>query len=508
MESSPTSIKATSKKDENFDPVLSLETEFHVINSVRLPDQVSSSESSDISEISKNKIKFQYRYWYTMFLTINASLGTFFVGWSVGVFDPIQKNLVCMFDWTEDEERIFFSLISASLQFGAIIGAIVSGYITKKLGRRKAYMLTNIISFIGTALTLILNEYTMIAGRFTCGLCVGLYSTVSSVYVNEFVPYEITGLCGTVYEMVYSGAIFFSYVAGFNLPEVGSPQNQWWRIMVLIPAVLNAVNMFMLLFVFKYETPKFLYLNQKNIDGAIRSLSTIYIRNEDVEIMMNDLSKLSDPKNSEIAIKDLFTKKYIIRLFTACALMVGQQIGGADVVFMYSDHIYQQIVDDPALVRTYTFYTGVSVIMAGITSMFIIEKFGRKKLFIIGETLVVLILFTISAFYYFNMISTIIIYLFILFVFLNGVSIGPISYIYSTDVLPENGVGIAVVFNYLAAFACTQSFLFFEKSFLKSSGTYGLYGCASFLILTIAVMFVKETRNKSVREIDKLFDGK
>ncbi len=86
-----------------------------------------------------------------------------------------------------------------------------------------------------------------------------------------------------------------------------------------------------------------------------------------------------------------------------------------------------------------------------------------------------------------------------------GVSVGPIAYIYASDVLPEKGVCIAVICNYLTSYFSTQTFLFFEKSSLKLSGTISFYGLASLFMLVIGFFYLKETKNKSPTQVDRLF---
>jgi len=457
------------------------------------------------SEILNSKqFKFKFRFWYVILLTLNISIGNFFVGWCFGVFDPIQMNLVVMFDWTESEKDIYLSLISAFLPLGAVLGAFLSGPLSKKIGRRKAHILTDILCLIGTGITIILNVYTIIAGRLICGISIGLYSTLISVYVNEFAPYEISGLCGTIYEFFYCLGIFLSYVAGLNLPSEDEPQNDWWRIMVSIPGILCFIRMLCLLFVFKHDTPKFLFMNKNDVEESKKCLRTIYLSEEDVEEMIQDYTKFKH-ETKDIKFKDLFSKKYRIRLLLGCILMLGQQIGGVDVILMYSDHIYFPIVGTKKLATTFTLFSGFSMVVAGLISVFIIEKFGRRKLLITVQSLLVINLFVISFFYYMEYVSYVVIYLFILFIFLNGIGIAPISYIYTSDILPEYGVAISVLINYVASYFVTQTFLFFEKSFLRMHGTMAFFGFSSLFVLIIAIFFMKETKNKSANEIDKLF---
>jgi MFS family permease len=502
----PASFHSTSNlKQEHKEKILHLSEE--VVSNGRClttPQENNVMNSLDLSLVS-NYFKFEYRTSYVILLTLNISIGNFFTGWCVGVFDPIQINLVKMFDWTINEKNIYLSCISASLFLGAIIGALISSYFSLNLGRRGAYILTNIIGWIGIGMTIILNEYSIMVGRFITGISVGLYVTLTTVYASEFAPYEISGLCGTIYESTFSLGVFLCYLSGLFLPKKNEPQNEWWRIMVALPAITSLINMLCLIFVFRMDTPKYLYIFKGDVNQTKKCLRTIYKREEDVEEMCKDYSKLDNNHGSEVSFKNLFSKKYRKRLFIACVLMIAQQMNGADVFLMYSDHIYIQIVKDEKIATIFTLFTGLSIVLASITSLFIIEKFGRRNLFLIGQTFIVLDLFVISFLYYLEDISMKIIYLIILFIFMHGLSIGPIAYIYASDVVPEKGVSIAVIFNLLTSYFCTQTFLFFEKSPLKLPGTIGFYGCSSLLMLIIGILYMKETKNKSGTQIDKLF---
>lgn len=487
---------------EDLLPKVKLNYTDNILDNIKYDSTTSCYETDD--KLSK-KFYYEYRSWYVILLTINAATGNFFIGWNIGVFDPIQKHLSQMFNWTNDEEKLYLSLISSSLQFGAMFGALFSGYISRKLGRRKTYLYLDLISWVGISLTLIVNEYTMILGRLISGICVGVYSPLVCVYVNETAPYKISGICGAIYETCFCMGIFLSYIAGLNLPEENQPMNNWWRVMVSIPGILNAINMVNLLMFFKNEPPKFLYINKKETEKCANSLRCIYKSEDDVKQMLKDFKNFSEVQSSENGLSMMFKKKYRPRLFIACVLMIGQLVSGTDVIFMYSDHIYYELLGDKHEATIYTIYTGLAMVAAGISSILIIEPIGRRKLLMIGQSLLVLDLLVISLMYYFNCVYSVVIYFFIFSIFLNGISISPISYIYSSDILPENGVSLAVVSNYLTDFILCTSFLFMEKSFLKMHGTIGVYCIFSTIVLILSFSYVKETRNMSSKQIDDLF---
>jgi MFS family permease len=79
--------------------------------------------------------------------------------------------------------------ITAAMPGGSFIGALVSGYLTDKLGRRKAIQIGCVIWIIGSIISCASQSIGMlIAGRFINGLSVGICSAQVPVYVSELAP--------------------------------------------------------------------------------------------------------------------------------------------------------------------------------------------------------------------------------------------------------------------------------------------------------------------------------
>ena len=72
---------------------------------------------------------------------------------------------------------------------GSFIGALFSGYLTDKLGRRRAIQIGCAIWIIGSIISCAAQSIGMlIAGRFINGLSVGICSAQVPVYVTELAP--------------------------------------------------------------------------------------------------------------------------------------------------------------------------------------------------------------------------------------------------------------------------------------------------------------------------------
>src|SRR5687768_7355913 len=122
---------------------------------------------SDI-EGEKPKMKGAYNILYVSFAVLNASLGAFFFGYTMGVFNPAQEYI----------KREVYPKLSSTLLYlmtsvvpaGAAIGAFCAGPLTSRLGRRRSMMITDLISASATAMQILQGEVFLLAGRLICGI--------------------------------------------------------------------------------------------------------------------------------------------------------------------------------------------------------------------------------------------------------------------------------------------------------------------------------------------------
>jgi len=448
---------------------------------------------------------YQFNYCYPIFLTLNACICSFHVGYNLGVFDTMQANMTKLFNWNDDIKDVYISLISSSVLVGAIIGSLTSGPVLRAYGRRRSFFIYNIVALVGMILSVIMNEYVIIGGRILVGLSAGAFSALIPIYVNEYVPYEISGACGVTIEMAYALGISISYVLGLGLPnpEDQTPENWYWCVMFLFPIALLTINHFVLLFYFKSDTPKYLVL-KKQKEEALNVLREIYVNEEDINKLVTNLERLEENKNDgSVSFKQLFSKTFRKRLFIGIIACWGQQSNGIDTLIFYSNKIFNNNVEHSQA----TFLTnilGFVMFFSNILTIFVIERFGRKRLLVFGNIVSFLCLVSIITLYYFQYFLPII-FLFIAFVFTTGLTLAPVSYLYTSDILPENGMGIAVMFNYITTVVVVQTFPFLMNSWLKVPGSLSIFAFTNFLMLVLVVSFFKETKGKSPKEIEKLF---
>lgn len=459
---------------------------------------------------SKNKPILKYNLCRVLLLTIHASTGFFFFGYNLACFNTMQENLSIILKWTENNKTIFISIISAVLPFGSIFGAIFSGKICAKIGRRYSFILINLIGILSTLLSLITNTYTLILAKLIQGFCVGSFSTIVPLYVNEYVPNNLSGMCGIIYNTNFCLGILMSFLFGLNLPTNSENilNDNWWRFMFFFSSIPNLINTLLMIFVFKYDTPLYLINRIKENDEEIKNktkmaLKFIYKENyvENIfEELISQINNNPDNNTQQVTYKILCSKKYFKRLIILITLNIFQQLTLINPIGLYSNLLFLKSTTQQTA-TLFTALTGVAELIGSLMTIFTIEKFGRKTLFLFGFSLTFVCHLTVGILYHFNY-SEPQRYIIVFFYFLCGISVDPIIWIYNADVLPDKGVGICTMTNWIIAVITIASFPFLISSGLKPEGTFILFGSITLIGCIFAILFMKESKGKSIVEIE------
>jgi MFS family permease len=222
---------------------------------------------------------------------------------------------------------------------GAVIGALLFGYLTDRLGRRKLFLLTLALYSTATLATgFSWNFFSFALFRFFTGMGIGgEYAAINSA-VDELVPSSVRGTVDLVVNATFwVGAALGSLASmlllngGFVGPNIG------WRIAFGVAAVLSLGVLLLRLRV--PESPRWLMLRGKEED-ANRVVCEIE------EAVAKKKGKLPKPEGEKLKLKvrdhtpwgEIFQnmlQKNRQRSLLALALMVGQSFFYNAVFFTY-----------------------------------------------------------------------------------------------------------------------------------------------------------------------------
>ena len=143
------------------------------------------------------------------------------------------------------------------------------------------------------------NDIIFLVGRFTYGLANGSFAVFVLKYMNETTPLEIKGSVGVSAELALTfGQMMIFLLDGLYItryPVIKMDDTDlllYIRIVYSVPIVISVLQLFLLEFIFPYDTPVMLYIQNDKIT-LYKLLNNIYKENifhEKLEQLKQDLS--------------------------------------------------------------------------------------------------------------------------------------------------------------------------------------------------------------------------
>jgi MFS family permease len=224
---------------------------------------------------------------------------------------------------------------------GAVLGALVFGYLTDRLGRRKLFMITLGLYLVGTVLTAFsFNVVSFLAFRFLTGMGIGgEYSAINSA-IDELIPARVRGHADLAINSIWwlgtaCGALGVFGLLNSKIVSV----NIAWRLAFAFGAVLGIG--ILLVRRFLPESPRWL-MTHGRMDEAEQIVGEI----EEANMRHLGLSRLSQPEGT-IKIRErhaigfgliarVMFRQYPRRTVLGLSLMIAQAVLYNAIFFTYA----------------------------------------------------------------------------------------------------------------------------------------------------------------------------
>ena len=206
----------------------------------------------------------KFNFTYLLFLALVSAMGGFLFGYDWVVIGGAKPFYELYFNISDLPTLQGWAMSSALI--GCIFGAVISGFVADKFGRKIPLILSAALFTLSAFGTGYANEFTpFIIYRLIGGLGIGLASTLSPMYIAEIAPAKYRGQFVAINQLTLVIGILAAQIANFFIAESIQENStsamilsSWngqigWRWMFwaeLIPAILFFVLMFSYLLMF------------------------------------------------------------------------------------------------------------------------------------------------------------------------------------------------------------------------------------------------------------------
>jgi len=433
---------------------------------------------------------------YVILVSVVAALGGLLFGFDTAVISGTLNFIQPYFGLSEAG----LGWTVSSLLFGCIVGVSIAGKMGDKFGRKKVLMLAAALFFIsavGSATSTSLANF--VAARLIGGLAVGVASILSPMYIAEVAPAQYRGRLVSLNQLAIVTGILVAFFTNYLLVDTGENN---WRYMLLVMAA-PAVLLFFSLFIVP-ESPRWLVAKNKD-DKALKVLVKT-IGETDARLRLNEI-KQTLINQDEASYRDLLAPNVRPILWVGVILAVFQQITGINTIMYYAPKIFAQIGQSNDLALLQTIAIGATNLIFTIVAMLFIDRFGRKFLILIGSFGMTVMLAGLSLIYYFEVISGVIVLVFVLgYIAFFAASLGPALWVVTSEIFPNRlrskGMSVALVSLWIAATVVAIVFPIMLEA-LNGATTFMIFAMICLVNLWYVWKYVPETKGKTLEELEK-----
>jgi len=457
-----------------------------------------------------DKTKFNKQF--ILGITLVSAMGGLLFGYDWVVIGGAKPFYERFFDITNSPYLQGWAMSSALI--GCLVGAMVSGYLTDRFGRKRPLIAAAALFTIAALGTGAASQFTLfIIFRLIGGLGIGLASAVSPMYIAEISPAQMRGRLVSVNQLTIVIGILtaqiINYLIAEKVPEGVTDSmilQSWngqtgWRWMFwagTVPAL-----MFFIFSFFIPESPRFLAKS-----GKWKSAAAILEKIGGAQYAIQeqkDIAETLHGTSSKIDWKALSSKKVRPVLILGVVLAVFQQWCGINVIFNYAEEVFTSAGYSVGDMLFNIVITGTVNLVFTFLAMRMVDSWGRRKLMLLGSIGLAVIYFMLGSSYYFELKGLAILVLVMVAIATYAMTLAPITWVVLSEIFPNSIRGTAMAISttalWIACFVLTYTFPILNK-LLNASGTFWLYGFICFFGFLFILKKLPETKGKSLEEIE------
>lgn len=428
---------------------------------------------------------------YPVRIALIAALGGFLFGFETAVISGAEKTIQGLWQLSS----FWQGFTVASSLIGTVFGSIVAGKPAQYFGRKKvllAIAVMYLLSAIGCASSSM--WILFITFRFIGGIAVGASSVVGPMYISEIAPANLRGRLAGSFQLNIVAGIFIAYLTNFLFVDLGENAWRWMLGIMVVPA-----GLFWLLVRVIPESPRWLILNHRDEEAIpiLQRLGEINVQEAIAAI------RASVTDNTE----KLFQKKYSKPIFFAVALAMFNQLSGINAIIYYAPRIFEMAGFDKAQAYLQPVYIGAANLLFTLLAMSFIDKFGRKKLLLIGSVGMIIFLALTAMAFNGGANSNVMIYL-IGFIAFFAFSQGAVIWVFISEIFPNSvrsqGGSLGSFTHWIMAAIISWTFpVIVEGSAKGGYYSFVFYSVMMLLHLVFVWKFLPETKGRSLETIQK-----
>ena len=396
------------------------------------------------------------------FLAVVAALGGFLFGFDTIVINGAEQDIQRI--WSLSGQM--HGWVVSSALWGTVVGALVGGAISDRLGRRRTLMGVGVLYFVSAVWSgLAGGPWEMIVARLIGGFGVGISTIAAPVYIAEISPAGDRGKLTALFQFNIVFGVLAALASNYLLKDVGANAWRWMLGAEAFPALLFAA-----LAPFLSESPR--WLDQVSVAGS------------------------PNPRAG-----GFWSRANLYPILIAFLVAFFNQLSGVNAICYFAVRIFEMAGLGRNSAFLSSFGLGILNFVSTFTGVWLIDRLGRRTLLLAGGIGYLVALFSASAFFALGNgpMSAACIFLFMA---AHAVGQGTVIWVLISEVFPQRfraqGQSLGASTHWVFAALVSLFFPMAAERFAPAV-IFGFFGVMMVFHLLWVVFMVRETKGSELK---------
>ncbi|MCW3094274.1 MAG: sugar transporter [Ferruginibacter sp.] len=434
-----------------------------------------------------------------VFWSIVVALGGFLFGFDTAVISGAEQKIQQVWRLSD----ILHGQAIAIALYGTVIGALFGGIPAEKYGRKKILFLIGFLYLISSAGSALAdNVYSFMFFRLIGGLGVGASSVVAPMYISEIAPAKTRGRFVATFQFNIVFGILVAYFSNYLLQNIGEDSWRWMLGIMTIPSLIYVALLF-----FVPESPRWLIVHKGDFENSRKTLEVS--DPEGVDEAIRAIHESIDEEKQKETLSTFLSGKFNVPILMAFLIAMLNQLSGINAIIYFAPRVFELAGIEKGAAFLQSAGIGLVNMVFTLLGVSLIDRFGRKKLMLIGSLGYILSLGLIAAAFHFEYSSGMIVPLLVfLFIASHAIGQGAVIWVFISEIFPNGvrsyGQSLGCTTHWVLAAIITSIFPFLANRF-GPAPLFFFFAVMMVGQLIWVVFRMPETKGTSLEQLEKKF---
>lgn len=311
-----------------------------------------------------------------LFWSVTSAFAGFLFGFDTVVISGAEQTIQALWALSPAVHGVAM----ASALYGTVLGSLLGGWPTNRLGRRPTLIGIGLLYFVSAVWSALATEvYGFIVARFIGGLGIGISTIVAPLYIAEIAPPTWRGRLAGLFQFNIVFGILVAFVSNAVLGGIGEQAWRWMLGAAAPPALI-----YTLLCLTLPESPRWLIATAGAQSAGIDALRRISPEASAVEID-TIANSMHAPAGDVGSGPGFWTRELRVPVTLAVLVAFFNQLSGINAVLYFAPRIFEMAGLGAEAALLQSIGIGVTNLIFTFVGLWLIDRLGRRALLLIGS---------------------------------------------------------------------------------------------------------------------------